>query len=73
MTANLELIRRTYEGSSAENGANLLAVLSPDVEWTEAEGFPYAGSYVGVDALMKGVFQRLATEWEGYKAELRER
>jgi len=68
MISNLELIRRTYEGSSEENGGNLLAVLSPDVEWTEAEGFPYAGTYVGVEALMKGVFQRLATEWTGYRA-----
>jgi len=25
MTANLELVRRTYEGSSEENGRNLLA------------------------------------------------
>ncbi|MCM5553945.1 nuclear transport factor 2 family protein [Pleomorphomonas sp. NRK KF1] len=70
MTDNRDIIRRTYEGSSEENGRNLLAVLSPEVEWTEAEGFPYAGSYVGVDALMKGVFHRLATEWDGYKAEV---
>jgi ketosteroid isomerase-like protein len=70
MSTNLELVRGTYEGSSEENGRNLLAVLSPDVEWTEAEGFPYAGTYVGVDALMKGVFHRLATEWDGYRAEV---
>ena len=69
MSTNLEIIRRTYEGSSEENGRNLLVSLSPDVEWTEAEGFPYAGTYVGVDALMKGVFQRLATEWIGYRAD----
>ncbi|MBO9874390.1 MULTISPECIES: nuclear transport factor 2 family protein [Xanthomonas] len=68
MTDNRELIRRTYEGSSEENGKQLLAVLSPDIEWTEAEGFPYAGTYVGVDALMQGVFHRLATEWDDYQA-----
>ncbi|NEW97390.1 nuclear transport factor 2 family protein [Rhodopseudomonas sp. BR0G17] len=70
MTSHLDLIRRTYEGSSEENGHNLLAVLHPDVEWTEAEGFPYAGTYVGVDALMAGVFARLASEWIGYRAEV---
>lgn len=70
MSTNLELVRGTYEGSSEENGRNLLAVLSPDVEWTEAEGFPYAGTYIGVDALMKGVFHRLATEWDDYKAKV---
>ena len=70
MTSRRDLIRRTYEGSSEENGRNLLAVLHPDVEWTEAEGFPYAGTYVGVDALMAGVFARLASEWIGYRAEV---
>jgi ketosteroid isomerase-like protein len=70
MSDNLELIRATYEGSSEENGRNLLAALSPDIEWTEAEGFPYGGTYVGIDALMQGVFRRLATEWIGYRAEV---
>lgn len=70
MTSHRDLIRRTYEGSSEENGRNLLAVLHPDVEWTEAEGFPYAGTYVGVDALMAGVFARLASEWIGYRSEV---
>jgi uncharacterized protein len=69
MTGNLELIRATYEGTSEENGHNLLAALSPEVQWTEAEGFPYAGTYVGIEALMQGVFRRLATEWIGYRAD----
>ncbi|WP_027168158.1 nuclear transport factor 2 family protein [Mesorhizobium sp. WSM3224] len=66
MATNLDLIRRTYEGTSEENGRNLLAVLSPDIEWTEAEGFPY----VGVEALMQGVFKRLGSEWTGYRADV---
>ncbi len=70
MTSNLDLIRATYEGSSEENGKNLMAVLHPDVEWTEAEGFPYAGTYVGVDALMAGVFSRLGSEWIDYRAKV---
>lgn len=70
MGTNLELIRSTYEGSSEENGRKLLAVLAPDAEWTEAEGFPYAGTYVGPDAIVAGVFQRLATEWTDYRADV---
>src|SRR3954453_14002433 len=71
MGANLDLIRATYEGSSSEeNGRNLLAALAPDAAWTEAEGFPYAGPYVGPDALMSGVFRRLAAEWTGYRADV---
>ncbi|MBO3761116.1 nuclear transport factor 2 family protein [Ciceribacter sp. L1K22] len=70
MISNLDLIRATYEGSSEENGRNLMAVLHPDVEWTEAEGFPYAGTYVGIDALMAGVFARLGSEWIDYRADV---
>lgn len=69
MGANLDLIRATYQGSSAQNGQNLLAALAPDATWTEAEGFPYAGTYTGPEAILAGVFHRLATEWTDYKAE----
>lgn len=68
MGTNLDLIRSTYEGSSEENGRNLLAVLAPDAEWTEAAGFPYAGTYVGPQAILDGVFKRLGSEWSGYRA-----
>lgn len=68
MGAQLDLIRATYEGSSEKNGRNLLAALAPDAEWTEAEGFPYAGTYVGPAAIIAGVFQRLGTEWVDYRA-----
>ncbi|MBB3917592.1 nuclear transport factor 2 family protein [Rhizobium fabae] len=70
MGANLDLIRATYEGSSEDNGRNLVAALAPDATWTEAEGFPYAGTYVGVDAIIAGVFHRLGTEWSGYSAKV---
>ena len=40
MPTPLEIVRATYEGSSEENGRNLLAALAPDAEWTEAAGFP---------------------------------
>ena len=70
MGANLEIIRATYEGSSEDNGRNLLAALASDATWTEADGFPYAGTYVGPDAIVAGVFHRLGTEWIGYRADV---
>jgi len=68
--SNLEIIRSTYEGSSEDNGRNLMAVLAPDARWTEAAGFPYAGTYVGPSEIAKGVFSRLASEWDGYSAKV---
>jgi uncharacterized protein len=52
MGANLNLIRATYEGTSEQNGQNLLAALALDATWTEAEGFPYAGTYTGPEAII---------------------
>lgn len=69
MTSNKDIIRGTYEASSAEKGERLQAALAPDASWTEAAGFPYAGTYVGFDAIAASVFERLATEWIDYHAE----
>lgn len=70
MTTNLDVIRATYEGPSEENGKHLLAALAPEATWTEAAGFPYAGTYTGPAEIFDKVFRRLATEWVGYKAEV---
>lgn len=70
MGSNLAIIRATYEGASEDNGKNLLAALAPNATWTEAAGFPYAGTYTGPEAITANVFQRLATEWIDYRAEV---
>lgn len=69
MASNKDIIRGTYEASPAQKGERLRAALAPDASWTEAAGFPYAGTYVGFDAIAANVFQRLATEWIDYRAE----
>ena len=70
MLTNLAIIKSTYEGNSEENGKRIQAYLAEDAQWTEAAGFPYAGTYIGFDQVAKNVFARLASEWEGYKAEV---
>ena len=68
--SNLAIIRATYEGSSEENGRQLMLALAPDATWTEAAGFPYAGTYTGPEEIRAQVFHRLATEWSGYRAQV---
>lgn len=66
--SNLEIVQSTYQGSnSQENGQNLKRHLAQDARWTEAAGFPYAGTYIGFESIAKNVFQRLATEWTDYR------
>ncbi|MBW3527091.1 nuclear transport factor 2 family protein [Shewanella sp. NKUCC05_KAH] len=69
--ANLALVKSTYEGSSsAENAKNLQHALASDTRWTEAAGFPYAGTYVGFSAIAAKVFARLETEWDNYRVDI---
>ncbi len=64
----LEIVISTYEGeSSEENGRSLQAYLAPDAKWTEAAGFPYAGTYTGFTEIAENVFARLASEWTDYR------
>jgi hypothetical protein len=48
----------------------LLEALAPDVEWTEAAGFPYGGKYHGTAEVLRNVLVRLATEWEGFRPDV---
>lgn len=66
--SDLDKIKSVYGALAKGDVPGLLEVLSADIEWTEAEGFPYAGTYRGPKAVLEGVFMRLATEWEGFAA-----
>ena len=68
MADNLETIRAGYGAFARGDVPAVLALLAPDVSWTEAEGFPYGGTYSGPDAVLKGVFMKLGTEWDGFSA-----
>lgn len=66
--SDLELIRAHYRASDRGDLPAMLAPLAPDVTWTEMAGFPYAGTYIGPEAVRDNVFGRLAAEWNGYTA-----
>ena len=66
--SNLDAVRGVYEAFAKGDIPAVLGLLSPDIEWTEAEGFPYGGTYTGPDAVLSGVFMRLGTEWDDFAA-----
>lgn len=66
--ANSAFVQGLYDAFAEGDVETVLAGLAPDVEWTEAEGFPYGGTYTGRDAVLNEVFVKLGTEWEGYQA-----
>ena len=51
----VDVVRRLYEGFAADDMAAVLDTLDPAVEWIEAEGYIYGGTYRGRDAVVDGV------------------
>jgi uncharacterized protein len=68
MYATLETVRGLYASFAAGNVPEVLAALSPDVHWTEAEGGPYGGVSIGPDAVLRDVFMKLGAEWDDFRA-----
>ena len=65
---NVDIVRGMYEAFGRGDVPAVLVVLDPQIEWLEAESFIYAGGnpYIGPNAVLEGVFMRLATDWEGF-------
>ncbi|MBX3099166.1 MAG: nuclear transport factor 2 family protein [Salinibacterium sp.] len=72
MSTNLDIIKAHYAASDRGDLEGMLAPLADDASWTEMAGFPYAGTYIGPDAVRDGVFIRIASEWDGYTATINE-
>jgi uncharacterized protein len=65
---NREIISSTYEAFAKGDVPGVLAGFAENIEWTEAEGFPYGGTYTGANAILENVFMKLAVEWENFSA-----
>lgn len=66
--SNLESVRGLYEAFAKGDVPTVLGFLDANIAWTEAEGFPYGGTYNGPKAVLEGVFMRLGGEWDGFAA-----
>src|SRR5829696_5796794 len=65
---NGEIIRSLYESFKTGNIPAVLAAFDENISWTEAEGFPHGGTYIGANAILENVFMNLGSEWEGFAA-----
>lgn len=68
MTTITDTIKGIYAALVEGDIEAMLEVLDPEINWIEAAGFPYGGTYVGPDAVVENVFVKLGTEWEGFAA-----
>jgi ketosteroid isomerase-like protein len=63
-----EIIADLYNSFRTGDIPAVLGAFNENIEWTEAEGFPHGGTYVGANAILENVFMNLGSEWEGFSA-----
>jgi uncharacterized protein len=66
---NIAVIRGMYESFSTGDVTSILDQMHQHIEWCQAENFIYAdrSPYRGPQAVLEGVFMRLASEWADFK------
>ena len=69
MTSHTDVIRSFYDRLGLGDVPGLLALLAPEIEWTEAERFPYyGGTWRTPGAVVTGLFAPLERDWSAFTA-----
>ncbi|GGT67224.1 nuclear transport factor 2 family protein [Actinomadura citrea] len=63
-----DIVKAHYAAAERGDLDGMVEKFADTVAWTEMAGFPYAGTYVGTDAIKAGVFGRLVADWKGFRA-----
>lgn len=66
MAKNKEIVQDIYQALSVGDISAAFSHIDEAVEWTEAAGFPYGGTYRGHVGVIEGVLKKLAAEWENW-------
>lgn len=61
-----EVIEAHYAAGGRGDLPGMMADFDPGIVWTEAAGFPIAGTYVGIESVRDNVFIALAQDWDGW-------
>jgi ketosteroid isomerase-like protein len=70
MRTAFDIVKAHYDANDRRNMDGMLADIAPDCHWTEMDGFPCAGTYVGPQEIFRNVFQVLGQAFDGYSFKL---
>jgi ketosteroid isomerase-like protein len=69
MTTSVQTVTRFYDALGRGDVPGVLGLMDPQIEWTEAERFPYySGTWHGPDAVLANLLIPLSRDWENFSA-----
>ena len=67
------IVRSFYDALGRGDVAAVVSLLDAEIEWTEAERFPYySGTWRGPQAVVDNLLVPLSRDWDGFSAKLSE-
>lgn len=70
MKTAYELVKAHYAANDRRDIVGMIADIADDCRWTEMDGFPCAGTYIGPEAVVENVFMALGEMFDGYAFKL---
>lgn len=73
MSTPAAIVRSFYDALGRGDVAAVVSLLDAEIEWTEAERFPYySGTWRGPQAVIDNLLVPLSKDWDGFSAKLNE-
>lgn len=73
MNPHVEAVKGFYRAVAAGDVPGILSLLHGELDWTEAEGFPYySGTWTRPEQVVQNLLVPLMRDWENFSAVARE-
>lgn len=66
MRTAYEIVKAHYDANDRRDLPGMIADIAEDCRWTEMDGFPQRGTYIGPEAIVENVFKALGASFDGY-------
>lgn len=63
-----EIIAAHYQAGARGDIPGMFKDFAEDIAWKESAGGAYAGSFVGMEEIGPGIFERINAEWDNFGA-----
>lgn len=69
---NLILVRSLYTAFASRDRDRILAIMHPEIEWIQNDGFPGGGLHKGATHVLDDVLSQFRRDWDNWRARVTE-
>lgn len=69
---NLILVQSLYTAFASRDRDRILAIMHPDIEWIQNDGFPGGGLHKGAAHVLDDVLSQFRRDWDNWRAHVTE-